>query len=83
MSDRDETRSWFSATDDEAARQFYTLDPQVIGAAIGVSAPAPFTLVAMGPSLPDGLSRSGAALATAAEQPPVVRYHLVWAGSVA
>jgi surfeit locus 1 family protein len=48
-----ETRGWFSATDDEAARQFYTLDPQVIGAAVGVSAPAPFTLVAMGPSSPD------------------------------
>jgi surfeit locus 1 family protein len=48
-----ETRSWFSATDDEAARQFYTLDPQTIGAAVGVSAPAPFTLVAMGPSSPE------------------------------
>ena len=48
-----ETQSWFSAADDEAARQFYTLDPQAIGAAVGVSAPAPFTLVAMGPSSPD------------------------------
>ncbi len=48
-----ETQNWFSASDDETARQFYTLDPKVIGAVVGVSAPAPFTLVAMGPSSPD------------------------------
>ena len=41
---------WFSAADDEAARQFYTLDPKVIGAAVGVPDPAPFVLVALGPS---------------------------------
>ncbi len=33
-----------------AARQFYTLDPKAIGAALGVPDPAPFTLVALGPS---------------------------------
>jgi surfeit locus 1 family protein len=43
-----ETQSWFSATDDVAARQFFTLDPRAIGAAVGVANPAPFTLVAMG-----------------------------------
>ena len=32
-----EKQSWFSAADDEATRQFYTLDPQAIGAAVGVS----------------------------------------------
>ena len=41
---------WFSATDDQAARQFYTLDPKAIGAAVGVPDAAPFTLVAQGPS---------------------------------
>ncbi len=44
-----ETAHWFSATDDQAARQFYTLDPRVIGAALGVRDPAPFTVVALGP----------------------------------
>jgi len=42
--------SWFSATDDAPARQFYTLDPQAIGAAVGIANPAPFALIAMGPA---------------------------------
>jgi surfeit locus 1 family protein len=41
---------WFSPADDEATRQFFTLDPNAIGAAVGVSDPAPFTLVALGMS---------------------------------
>jgi surfeit locus 1 family protein len=41
---------WFSAADDPAARQFFTLDPQAIGAAVGLADPVPFTLVAMGPT---------------------------------
>jgi surfeit locus 1 family protein len=45
-----EKQSWFSVADDHATRQFYTLDPQTIGSAVGVSEPAPFTLVAIGPS---------------------------------
>jgi surfeit locus 1 family protein len=45
-----EQQSWFSAADDEPARQFFTLDPLAIGAAVGVASPAAFTLVAMGPS---------------------------------
>jgi surfeit locus 1 family protein len=44
-----ERQSWFSARDDAAARQFFTLDPAAIGAAVGERDPAPFTLVAMGP----------------------------------
>ena len=47
--------SWFSATDDPAARQFYTLDPQAIGAALGVADPAPFILVALGPAPPESI----------------------------
>lgn len=43
-----EKPSWFSATDDTAERQFYTLNPQAIGIAVGVPDPAPFTLVALG-----------------------------------
>jgi surfeit locus 1 family protein len=45
-----ERQSWFSASDDVAARQFFTLDPVAIGAAVGEHDPAPFTLVAMGPA---------------------------------
>ena len=42
---------WFSPTDDDAARLFYTLDPAAIGAAVGVPHPEPYTLVAMGPAV--------------------------------
>jgi len=44
-----ETQHWYSAADDRAARHFYTFDPQTIGVSVGVSAAAPFALVAMGP----------------------------------
>ena len=44
----------FSATDDAAARRFFTLDPQAIGAALGLRKVAPFTLVAIGPTPPGG-----------------------------
>lgn len=45
-----ETARWFSASDDVVARQFYTLDPQAIAAVLGVTDPAPFTMVALGPA---------------------------------
>jgi surfeit locus 1 family protein len=48
-----EVPHWFSPSDDEATRQFFTLNPEAIGAAIGVRDPAPFTLVALGPSTAD------------------------------
>jgi surfeit locus 1 family protein len=44
-----ERQHWFSASDDPAARTFYTLDPAAIGAAVGVTRLEPFTLVAIGP----------------------------------
>jgi surfeit locus 1 family protein len=44
-----EKQRWFSASDDPAARRFYTLDPTAIGTAVGVTDPARFTLVALGP----------------------------------
>jgi surfeit locus 1 family protein len=40
---------WFSPADDDTARQFFTLDPKVIGAALGIPNAVPFTLVALGP----------------------------------
>jgi len=42
----------FSAGDDPATRTFYTLDPQKIGAALGLPKVAPFILVAMGKQPP-------------------------------
>ena len=45
-----ESPSWFSAADNVAERLFYTLDPKAIAAAVGVTDPAPFILVALGPS---------------------------------
>ena len=43
-----ERAGWFSATDDPAGRRFYTSDPAAIGAALGIAAPAPYVLVALG-----------------------------------
>jgi surfeit locus 1 family protein len=43
----------FSATDDPVGRHFYTLDPVAIGAALGVTGLAPFTLVALGTGPPE------------------------------
>jgi surfeit locus 1 family protein len=40
------------ASDDPVRRQFFTLDPAAIGAALGQPAVAPFTLVALGPEQP-------------------------------
>jgi len=40
---------WFSATDDIAKRRFFTLNPQGIGAALGLPNVAPYTIVALGP----------------------------------
>jgi surfeit locus 1 family protein len=44
-----ETSHWFSATDDTADRQFFTLDPAVIGAAVGEPDVLPYALIALGP----------------------------------
>jgi surfeit locus 1 family protein len=45
---------WFAAPDNPVARQFYTLDPAAIGAALGLPAVLPYTLVVLGPpGLPD------------------------------
>lgn len=44
---------WFAAADDAAGRQFYTLDPQAIGAALGLDL-APQVLVALGGPPPPG-----------------------------
>ena len=45
-----DTASWFSATDDVAGRRFYTLDPKVIAAALGLPRAEPFVIVALGPA---------------------------------
>lgn len=44
----------FAATDDTELRRFYTLDPAAIGAALSLGRVAPFTLVALGPTPPEG-----------------------------
>jgi surfeit locus 1 family protein len=43
----------FSARDNPTTRQFYTLDPAAIGAALGLPRVAPFILVVMGPMPPE------------------------------
>lgn len=46
--------SWFSATDDIPGRRFYTLDPRVISAALGLRQAEPFIVVALGPATAGG-----------------------------
>jgi surfeit locus 1 family protein len=72
--------SWFSPDDDIAAHRFFTLDPAVIGAALGAKTVAPFTLVAIGkptdtPPIP----------AAALPRPPNnhLQYALTWFGLAA
>jgi surfeit locus 1 family protein len=48
-----DTPGLFSATDNPATRQFYTLDPRAIGAALGLHSVAPFVVIAMGPAPPE------------------------------
>lgn len=50
-----DTPGWFAAHDDIPGRQFYTLDPPVIGAALGLGRVAPFVLIALGAPAPAGL----------------------------
>jgi surfeit locus 1 family protein len=45
----DEKPHWFSAADDVAERQFFTLDTRAIASALGLATPLPFTLIALGP----------------------------------
>jgi surfeit locus 1 family protein len=42
--------AWFSATDDPVGRRFFTLDPKVIGNAVGRPDVRPFVLVALAPA---------------------------------
>lgn len=73
-----ERPSWFSATDNPAARLFYTLDPAAIGAALGLHPVAPFTLVALGPTPPQGWPDPAHTL----PRPPNnhLQYALTWYG---
>lgn len=66
----------FSAKDDPARRRFFSLDPGVIGPALGVSDPAPFTLVALGTPSPGVFP----APATALPRPPNdhLNYAITW-----
>lgn len=55
-----ETAGWTSPTDDPVSRRFYTLDPAVIGAALGLPRVAPWVLVSLGPA--EGLPRPSTTL---------------------
>lgn len=48
-----ESGGMFSAPDNPATRQFYTLDPAAIGRALGLHDVAPYVLVALGPTPPE------------------------------
>jgi surfeit locus 1 family protein len=69
---------WFSAPDDIAHRQFFTLDPAVIGQAVGERAVLPFVLVALGAERAGGFPAPAAHL----PQPPNnhLSYVITWYG---
>jgi surfeit locus 1 family protein len=71
----------FSATDDPAKHLFYTLHPQIIGAALGLAHVAPFTLVEMGKA-PDAVYPDPA---RALPRPPNnhLTYAITWFGLAA
>ncbi len=71
----------FSATDNPATHEFYTLDPQAIGASLGVQNVAPFTLIAMGPPPPAGYPEQAKYL----PRPPNnhLQYAITWYGLAA
>ncbi len=74
-----ETPGWLSAADDAEGRHFYTLNPAAIGATLGASNVAPFTLVALAPEESAG---SGPQPATALPRPTNnhLQYALTWFG---
>lgn len=63
----------FGVAGDPARRQFFTLDPQPIAAALGLPPVAPFTLVALGPTRP------GVFPAPAEHLPRPLNNHLAYA----
>jgi surfeit locus 1 family protein len=73
-----ETSHWFSAADDTADRQFFTLDPEVIGRVVGEPGVLPYTLVALGPET----ARAYPAPAQTLPRPPNnhLSYVITWYG---
>ena len=67
-----EKPGWLSAPDDPEGRHFYTLDPAAIAGALQIANVAPFTIVAMGPSI-------GIAPQPASALPQPVNNHLSYA----
>ena len=70
--------TWLSPADDPDKLHFYTLDPRVIGPALGARDVAPFTLVAMGQPGPAGAPVPADAL----PRPPNnhLQYAFTWFG---
>jgi surfeit locus 1 family protein len=72
---------WLSAADDPASYHFYSLDPAVIGPAMGVADLAPFTLIAMGAPAGPGLPVPADALPR--PQNNHLQYAFTWFGIAA
>jgi len=71
-----ERAGWFAASDDPVARRFYTSDPQAIGAALGIAAPAAYVLVALGDG--QGLPQPGRSIPRPANNH--LGYAITWYG---
>jgi surfeit locus 1 family protein len=73
-----EASHWFSAADDSVGRQFFTLDPEAIGRAVGEPDVLPYALVALGPET----ARTFPAPARTLPRPPNnhLSYVITWYG---
>lgn len=78
-----DTRDWNSPRDDLAARRFYVFDPAVIGAALGLPAPAPFGLVALAPPGTNPTALPAAARSLPRPDNPHLGYAITWYGLAA
>jgi surfeit locus 1 family protein len=80
-----DTHGMFSAPDDVAGRHFYTLDPEVIGAALGLGRVAPFVLVVLGPQSAPGTAVGLPIPAEHLPRPPNnhLQYAITWYGLAA
>jgi len=71
---------WFAGADNPAAGLYYTLDPARIGAGLGFSQVAPYTLIVMGPLPPPGSALPQPAQALPSPPNNHYQYALTWFG---
>jgi surfeit locus 1 family protein len=72
--------NWVSPPDDPGAELYYTLDPQKIGAGLGLAKVAPYILIVLGPLPPPGSSAPQPAQELPTPPDNHYEYALTWFG---